>query len=120
MSYGTILIANNNRQTSAVTLEHAYHFGKFHENSRLPMFYLSQKATYLNDIKKDATSNIFYFTPSVGKSFYGSGSFGVNIDAGINFRLYQTQVSDLAVDEVVLEQFPAVFPAIRFQFFFNM
>ncbi len=120
MSYGTVLIANNSRRTSAVTLEHAYHFGKYNENSRLPVFYFTQKATYLNDIKKDVTSNIFYFTPSVGKSFYGGGPFGVNIDAGINFRVYQTQITDLAADELVFEQFPAVFPAIRFQFFFNM
>jgi len=120
MSYGTVLMSNNSRQTSAVTLEHAYHFGKFNENSRLPMFYTAQKFTYLNDIKKDVTANIFYFTPSVGKSFYGNGPFGINIDAGINIRVYQVQETDLVGDDITFEQFPAIFPALRFQFFFNM
>ena len=120
MSYGTILVVNQNRSTSAVTLEHSYHFGKKAANSKLPVYYFTQKVTYLNDIKQDVTANIFYFTPSIGKSFYGGGPFGVNIDAGLNFKVHQSQVSDLTVDERVVERFPAVFPAIRFQFFFNL
>jgi hypothetical protein len=120
MSYGTILIANKSRHTSAVTLEHAYHFGKHSEDSKLPVYYFTQKVTYLNDIKKDITANIFYFTPSVGKSFYGGGPFGINIDAGLNFKVYQSQETDLITEGRVFEQFPSVFPAIRFQFFFNL
>lgn len=120
MSYGTIIIPNKSRRTSAVTLEHEYHFGKSNENSKMPIYYFTQKVSYLNDIKTDVTSNIFYFTPSIGKAFYGEGPLGINLDLGLNFRVYQSQKTDIVDDARSYDQFPAVFPALRFQFFFNL
>ncbi|MBX2841639.1 MAG: hypothetical protein KTR26_07690 [Flammeovirgaceae bacterium] len=120
MSYGSLIATNKNRNTYAVTLEHEYHFGKNVNNIKLPPYYFTQKITYLRDFNKEASSTVFYLTPSLGKVFFSEGPFGINLDAGLNFRLHQNKTIEAPSKENISNNYPAVFPAIRFQFFFML
>ncbi|WP_157638188.1 hypothetical protein [Flexithrix dorotheae] len=120
MSYGSLIATSKTRNTYAVTLEHEYHFGKLTEKSTLPPYYFTQKITYLRDFNKEASSTVFYLTPSIGKVFFSEGPFGINLDAGLNFKLHQNKTINSPSKDNVSNNYPAVFPAIRFQFFFML
>jgi hypothetical protein len=121
MSYGSLIpTRNGNRHTQALTLEHEFHFGKQVSRKRMPPFYFSQKVTYIMDATELVNSNVLYFTPSIGKSFYSDGPFGLNIDAGLNFKLANRYQMILPGDEREYKTFATVFPAVRLQFFFKI
>ena len=120
MSYGTLIFADrsNNRSMIAITLEHEYHFPP--SNQKKHKYYLSQKLTYIQDADAFTQSRILYFTPSVGKVFYSEGPFGINIDAGLNVKINNKTFGSMQDDQVSPNNFPAIFPAVRLQFFFQL
>lgn len=121
MSYGMLIPSEkNNRRTHAVTFEHEYHFGKISEKSITPLYYFAQKATYLHDSNGDVAVRTVYLTPSIGKSFYGDGLFGIHIDVGLNVKIAEDRIATRLGDTRGITSFPNIFPAVRFQFFFHL
>jgi len=119
MSVGTLIFteSNEDRSTIAVTLEHEYHFPTDHKRHT---FYLSQKLTYIQDTEAFIQTRTLYFTPSIGKVFYSEGPFGVNVDAGLNLKLRDRSLGTMQDQQVSINNFPSVFPAVRLQFFFQI
>ncbi|MEN7549396.1 hypothetical protein AAG747_15840 [Rapidithrix thailandica] len=120
MSYGGVLLTNTSRKQSTVTLEHLYHFGRKGSNTSLPLYYFSQKLSYVTDNRNATSTNLYYLTGSIGKSFYANGPFGVNLDIGLMVKLHdETVIDPTTPDEIHRPNYPPVFPAFRFQFFFD-
>jgi len=121
MSYGSLFATKNNqRRIHAIALEHEYHFGQKLLKTSRPLLYFSQKLTYLTDTDETYDLSALFVTPSIGKRFYSDGPFGINIDAGLMFRIFQERSSFLTDERSQQPNYPAVFPAIRFQFFFQI
>ncbi|MDW7690544.1 hypothetical protein R9C00_22705 [Flammeovirgaceae bacterium SG7u.111] len=122
MSYGGLFnLGNSERKRSSITLEHQYHFGKTTFHSKSPIFYFSQKLTMLRDNNSTYNTQMVYVTPSIGKSFYGDGPYGINVDIGVMAKIHDYGESFGNIPEQQNRpKYPAFFPAIRFQFFFSL
>ena len=87
------------------------HFGEKYSNSGQKLWYAKNGLTWFQPYPNE---KYLYYSPRVGRKFYLTENFGINIDAGIYFKLWTS------LNEGMLSIDPPILPGLGVSFFVKL
>ena len=97
----------------SLTLDNTFHWGKNYKLDK-KTWYTDIRLIYWTSIEPSITWRVFQICPSIGRDFYLSEKFGLNLDLGPAILLFGSKENK----DVEVGWLYPVYPEIRFELFY--